>query len=50
MLVKWAGGKTWLTKNHPYVFHNKESLKNEDTNVKSIEFNRYIDRSCKPSN
>lgn len=43
MLVKWAGGKTWLTKNHPYVFHNKESLKNEDTNPKSIEFNRYID-------
>ena len=43
MLIKWAGGKSWLTKNHPYVFHSKESIKNEDIDHKSIEFNRYID-------
>tara|TARA_B100001057_G_C22694919_1_gene889328 strand:+ start:239 stop:1081 length:843 start_codon:yes stop_codon:yes gene_type:complete len=44
VLLKWAGGKSWLTKNHPQVFHSKESLNNRAfQNLPSITYNRYIE-------
>ena len=44
MLLKWAGGKKWLTKNHPQVFHSKESLRSRAfEGLPSIKFNRYIE-------
>tara|TARA_B100000674_G_C37777942_1_gene885804 strand:- start:45 stop:887 length:843 start_codon:yes stop_codon:yes gene_type:complete len=43
MLLKWAGGKSWLTKNYSYIFHSKESLKNSLKGNKSIQFNNYIE-------
>tara|TARA_B100001093_G_C26611878_1_gene920588 strand:- start:55 stop:888 length:834 start_codon:yes stop_codon:yes gene_type:complete len=43
MLLKWAGGKAWLTRNHPYVFHSKESLLSNDSKQHSVKYNRYID-------
>tara|TARA_B110000977_G_scaffold104707_1_gene136626 strand:+ start:5062 stop:5904 length:843 start_codon:yes stop_codon:yes gene_type:complete len=43
MLLKWAGGKTWLTKNHPYIFHSKDSFNSRALKHPSIEFKRYID-------
>ena len=33
MLLKWAGGKSWLVKNHSEIFHNNEIL----------EFKNYIE-------
>ena len=43
MLLKWAGGKSWLTKNYSYIFHSKESLKKSLEGNKSIQFNNYIE-------
>lgn len=43
MLLRWAGGKSWLTKNHPYVFHNLQSYETRSLEHKSINYNRYID-------
>ena len=44
MLLKWAGGKSWLTKNHPQIFHSEESLTSRAfLNFVSIEYNRYIE-------
>ena len=43
MLLKWAGGKSWLTKNHPYVFHSKLPDVNQRLKYPSIEFKKYID-------
>ncbi len=43
MLLKWAGGKSWLTRNHPYIFHNEESLFSRSLTHPSIEYKKYID-------
>lgn len=43
MLLKWAGGKSWLTKNYSYIFHSKYSLKKSLIGHKSIEFSNYIE-------
>lgn len=44
MLLKWAGGKSWLTKNHPQLFHSKESITSRAfANQPSIKFKRYIE-------
>ena len=44
MLLKWAGGKSWLTKNHPQIFHSEESASTRAfQNLPSIEFNNYIE-------
>ena len=43
MLLKWVGGKNWLTKNHPYIFHNTENYETRSLKHKSIEFDSYID-------
>jgi len=44
VFLKWAGGKSWLTKNHPQVFHSNESLNTTAfLNYPSIEYNRYIE-------
>ena len=43
MLLKWAGGKSWLIKNYSYIFHSKYSLKKVLIGHKSIEFNNYIE-------
>jgi len=44
MIIKWAGGKSWLTKNHPQIFHSETSLRTRAfQNLPSIEFNNYIE-------
>ena len=44
VLLKWAGGKSWLTKNHPQLFHSKESITSRAfANQPSIKFKRYIE-------
>lgn len=44
MLLKWAGGKSWLTKNHPQLFHSEESITSRAfTNQPSIKFKKYIE-------
>ena len=44
MILKWAGGKSWLTKNHPQIFHSEKSLLTRAfQNQPSIEFNNYIE-------
>ena len=43
MLLKWAGGKSWLTSNYKYIFHSKDSLKKSFKGYKSIEYNNYIE-------
>lgn len=43
MLLKWAGGKKWLTNNHSYIFHNTESHNEVFHKKRSIKFNRYIE-------
>ena len=44
MLLKWAGGKSWLTKNHKQIFHSEESLSSRAfKNYPSIEYERYIE-------
>ena len=42
MMLKWAGGKTWLARNHPDIFKGlKFSLTNP--NAKTIKYKRYIE-------
>ena len=44
MLLKWAGGKSWLTNNHKQIFHSQESLISRAfNNYPSIEYKRYIE-------
>jgi DNA adenine methylase len=42
MMLKWAGGKTWLTRNHPDIFKGS-NFQLCNPNTKSIEFDRYIE-------
>lgn len=42
MMLKWAGGKAWLARNHPEIFKgSKFSLINP--NAKTIKYKRYIE-------
>ncbi len=44
MLLKWAGGKSWLTKNYKQIFHSEESLTSRAfNNYPSIEYRKYIE-------
>lgn len=44
MLLKWAGGKSWLTKNHKKIFHSEESQSSRAfLNYPSIKYKRYIE-------
>lgn len=43
MLLKWAGGKSWLTKNHPNIFHSEKSLDARSGFKKSVKFNSYVE-------
>jgi len=44
VLLKWAGGKSWLTKNYKQIFHSQESLTSSTFNGSpSIEYKRYIE-------
>jgi DNA adenine methylase len=44
VILKWAGGKSWLTKNHPQLFHSEESITSRAfTNQPSIKFKKYIE-------
>ena len=44
MLLKWAGGKSWLTKNHKKIFHSQDSLISRAfNNHPSIKYKRYIE-------